>query len=101
MQFSSNNMVAFAHIFIEAGSGYLESLPIQLPRVLRIRLKCELFSSGNHKTLKTKGNTYSKYTTLTRWACDTFTETACLTPGGRAFVLEFALDAHRANLSET
>ena len=41
-----------------------------------------------------------QYTTFLTWFCENFTATACLTPGGRAYALEFTLGTHRANLSK-
>ena len=41
-----------------------------------------------------------QYTTFLPWFCENFTMTTCLTPGGRAYVLEVTQDAHRANLSK-
>ena len=41
-----------------------------------------------------------QYATFPTWFCENFTAAAFLTPGGRAYVLELTLDAHRANLSK-
>ena len=68
---------------------------------IRVWLRCELDWSENSKKLKTRANTWplSIYDPRTRF-CETITAATCLITGGRAYVLGFALDAHKANLSE-